>query len=155
MTAVLNHAFNVKEDACIHLRYDVPLKREILYKIVTIKVHKFRNNVQLKYISKGYFQTYTFWEIIRVLHLLMLFNQVLCNTILHEADIHPRQTQSQPSPCVLINLTVILTPGAINQTTTLYISVITTVYMGLFVGIHGFSLLSLCDNYLYEWKRGQ
>lgn len=57
MTAVLNHAFNVKEDACIHLRYDVPLKREILYKIVTIKVHKFRNNVQLKYISKGYFQT--------------------------------------------------------------------------------------------------
>lgn len=80
----------------------------------------------------------------------MLFNQVLCNTISHEADIHPRQTQSQPSPCVLINLTVTLTPGAINQTTTLYISVITTVYMGLFVGIHGFSLLSLCDNYLYE-----
>lgn len=60
MTAVLTHAFNVKEDACIHLRYDVPLKRAKLYKIVTIKVHKFRNNVQLKYISKGYFQTYTF-----------------------------------------------------------------------------------------------
>lgn len=136
----------------IHLRYVALLKREITLK--ERNFNKIQKNVQLKYISKGHFQTLTFWEIIRVLHLLILFDQVLCNTTLHKADIHPRLTQSQHSPRVLINLTVTSTPRSINQTTTLYISVITTVYTALFAGIHGFSLLSLCDNYLYEWKRG-
>lgn len=132
----------------IYLRYVAFLKREITLK--ERNFNKIQKNVQLKYISKGHFQTLTFRGIIPVLHLLILFDQVLCNTTLHKAGIHPRLTQSQPSPRVLINLTVTSTPGSINQTTTLYINVITTVYTALFAGIHGFSLLSLCDNYLYE-----
>lgn len=158
MIAALTHASSDKADECTFYIFKVRCfsekrdnsQRAKLYKIVTKRLIKSEKKLQLKYISKGHFQTVTFRGIIPVLHLLILFDQVLCNTTLHKAGIHPRLTQSQHSPRVLINLTVTSTPGSINQTTTLYINVITTVYTALFAGIHGFSLLSLCDNYLYE-----
>lgn len=78
----------------IHLRYVALLKREITLKErnctkLSQRVNKIRKKLQLKYISKGHFQTVTFRGIIPVLHLLILFDQVLCNTTLQKQAYTP------------------------------------------------------------------
>lgn len=97
MIAALTHASSDKADECTFYTFKVRCssekrdnsQRAKLYKIVTKRLIKSEKKLQLKYISKGHFQTVTFRGIIPVLHLLILFDQVLCNTTLQKQAYTP------------------------------------------------------------------